>query len=113
MLLSASATAAALTFNFMFIAYSPQNFGVKIRRRLYGKYLSRPCDILPHPLRRATPVESIPMNSSLLATQTGHSHLRRLFLLRCGAILAQFAILILVHRFLSKDFAWLPMLGAG
>jgi len=52
------------------------------------------------------------MNSSLLATQTGHSHLRRLFLLRCGAILAQFAILILVHRFLSKDFAWLPMLGA-
>jgi two-component system sensor histidine kinase RegB len=52
------------------------------------------------------------MNSSLLATQTGHSHLRRLFLLRCGAILAQFATLILVHRFLSTDFAWLPMLGA-
>lgn len=52
------------------------------------------------------------MNSSLLATQTGHSHLRRLFLLRCGAILAQFATLILVHRFLSADFAWLPMLGA-
>ena len=52
------------------------------------------------------------MNSSLLATQTGHSHLRRLFLLRCGAILAQFATLILVHRFLSPDFAWLPMLGA-
>jgi len=52
------------------------------------------------------------MNSSLLATQTGHSHLRRLFLLRCGAILAQVATLILVHRFLSHDFAWLPMLGA-
>lgn len=52
------------------------------------------------------------MNSSLLATQTGHSHLRRLFLLRCGAILAQFATLILVHRFLSTDFAWAPMLGA-
>jgi two-component system, sensor histidine kinase RegB len=52
------------------------------------------------------------MNSSLLATQTGHSHLRRLFLLRCGAILAQFATLILVHRFLSTDFVWLPMLGA-
>jgi two-component system, sensor histidine kinase RegB len=51
------------------------------------------------------------MNSSLLATQTGHSHLRRLFLLRCGAILAQFATLILVHRFLSTDFAWAPMLG--
>jgi len=52
------------------------------------------------------------MNSSLLATQTGHSHLRRLFLLRCGAILAQLTTLILVHRFLSHDFAWLPMLGA-
>ncbi len=52
------------------------------------------------------------MNSSLLATQTGHSHLRRLFLLRCGVILAQLATLILVHRFLSPDFAWLPMLGA-
>lgn len=52
------------------------------------------------------------MNSSLLATQTGHSHLRRLFLLRCGAILAQLATLILVHRFLSIDFAWAPMLGA-
>lgn len=52
------------------------------------------------------------MNSSLLATQTGHSHLRRLFLLRCGAILAQLATLILVHRFLSIDFAWVPMLGA-
>ncbi len=53
------------------------------------------------------------MNSSLLAIQTGHSHLRRLFLLRCGTILAQFATLILVHRFLSPDFAWLPMLGAA
>ena len=52
------------------------------------------------------------MNSSLLATQTGHSHLRRLFLLRCGTILAQFATLILVHRFLSPDFSWKPMLGA-
>jgi two-component system sensor histidine kinase RegB len=52
------------------------------------------------------------MNSSLLATQTGHSHLRRLFLLRCGAILAQFATLILVHRFLSHDFSWNPMLAA-
>ena len=52
------------------------------------------------------------MNSSLLAAQTGHSHLRRLFLLRCGTLLAQFATLILVHRFLSPDFAWKPMLGA-
>ncbi len=52
------------------------------------------------------------MNHSLLATQTGHSHLRRLFLLRCGAILAQCATLLLVHRFLGTEFAWMPMLGA-
>jgi two-component system sensor histidine kinase RegB len=52
------------------------------------------------------------MNSSLLAAQTGHSHLRRLLLLRCGAILAQLTTLILVHRFLSTDFSWLPMLSA-
>ncbi|OGS90210.1 MAG: histidine kinase [Gallionellales bacterium GWA2_60_18] len=52
------------------------------------------------------------MNPSLLAAQTGHSHLRRLFLLRNWAILAQLATLALVHRFLSTDFAWLPMLGA-
>ncbi len=52
------------------------------------------------------------MNSSLLSTQTGHSHLRRLFLLRNWAILAQLATLVLVHRLLSSDFAWTPMLGA-
>lgn len=52
------------------------------------------------------------MHSSLLATQTGHSHLRRLFMLRCMAILAQIATLFLAHRFLSHDFAWSPMLGA-
>lgn len=52
------------------------------------------------------------MNSSLLATQTGLSHLRRLFLLRNWAILAQIVTLILVQRFLSHDFAWPPMLGA-
>ena len=71
-----------------------------------------PCDILPHPVHKATPVELSLMNSSLLATQTGHSHLRRLFLLRCGAILAQCATLILVHRFLNPSFAWTQMLGA-
>ncbi len=52
------------------------------------------------------------MNSSLLSTQTGHSHLRRLFLLRNWAILAQLATLVLVHRLLSPDFTWAPMLGA-
>ena len=52
------------------------------------------------------------MKPLLLSTQTGHSHLRRLFLLRCVAILAQLLTLILVYRLLSHDFAWLPMLGA-
>ncbi|OIR15742.1 sensor histidine kinase RegB [mine drainage metagenome] len=79
---------------------------------LYGKVFAIPCGILPHPLHRTTPVEFRPMNSSLLASQTGHSHLRRLILLRCGAILAQSATLILAHRFLSTDFSWAPMLGA-
>lgn len=51
------------------------------------------------------------MHSSLLAAQTGHSHLRRLMLLRNAAILAQLVTLILVHRFLSADFQWLPMTG--
>ena len=51
------------------------------------------------------------MHASLLATQTGHSHLRRLFLLRNWAILAQLATLLLVHRFLSEAFQWLPMTG--
>lgn len=64
------------------------------------------------PLPHLAPVESRVMNASLLATQTGHSHLRRLFFLRSAAILAQCTTLILVHRFLSQDFAWSPMLGA-
>ncbi len=32
-------------------------------------------------------------------------------MLRSWAVLAQFATLILVHRFLSTDFAWTPMVG--
>ncbi len=51
------------------------------------------------------------MNSSLLVIQTGHSHLRRLFLLRNVAILAQLTTLLLVYRFLSQDFAWTAMLS--
>ena len=51
------------------------------------------------------------MHTSLLASQTGHSHLRRLFMLRNWALLAQLATLILAHRFLSTDFAWGPMLA--
>ncbi|GAB1235644.1 ATP-binding protein [Ferrigenium sp. UT5] len=51
------------------------------------------------------------MHISLLSTQTGHSHLRRLFMLRNWAILAQLATLLLAHRFLSPDFEWSPMIG--
>lgn len=69
------------------------------------------CGILSHPNNGGLPVESFAMNTSLLSTQTGHSHLRRLFMLRNWAILAQFATLILVHRFLSTDFAWAPMIS--
>lgn len=75
----------------------------------------RACSNLRHiaaPLVQSVSGRIRPMNSSLLATQTGHSHLRRLFLLRCGTILAQCATLILIHRFLSTDFAWAPMLGS-
>src|SRR5512139_2964900 len=52
------------------------------------------------------------MNQSLLAAQTGHTHLRRLFWLRNAAIAAQCAALLLVYRFLSRELPWLPMLGA-
>lgn len=51
------------------------------------------------------------MPNSLLASQTGHAHLRRLFLLRNVAILAQLLILFLLYRFMSEDFRWTPMLG--
>ena len=52
------------------------------------------------------------MSSSLLAAQTGHTHLRRMLFLRAAAILAQCVTLILVQRYLSPDFAWAPMFGA-
>lgn len=52
------------------------------------------------------------MNHSLLAAQTGHSHLHRLFWLRNVAIAAQCATLLLAYLFLSHELPWLPMLGA-
>jgi len=52
------------------------------------------------------------MTHSLLAAQTGHTQLRRLFWLRNIAIAAQYATLLLVYEFLSRDLPWLPMLGA-
>jgi two-component system sensor histidine kinase RegB len=52
------------------------------------------------------------MNQSLLAAQTGHTQLRRLFWLRNVAIAAQCVMLLLVYRFLSADLAWAPMLAA-
>jgi len=52
------------------------------------------------------------MNHTLLAAQTGHSHLRRLFWLRNIAIFAQCATLLLAFQFLSRNLPWLPMIGA-
>ncbi len=52
------------------------------------------------------------MNHSLLAAQTGHTHLRRLFWLRNITIAAQCAALLLAYQFLSRDLPWPPMLGA-
>lgn len=51
------------------------------------------------------------MHTSLLSNQTGHSHLKRLVLLRSWTILGQFAALILAHRLVSHDFPWLPMIA--
>ncbi|BBE52238.1 Sensor histidine kinase RegB [Ferriphaselus amnicola] len=51
------------------------------------------------------------MNLSLLADSTGHSHLRRLVILRSIAVLAQIATLALVYRFLDMALTWLPMMA--
>ncbi len=51
------------------------------------------------------------MNSSLLATQTGHAQLQRLIALRAIAVFAQCATLALVRYFLEMELAWLPMLA--
>lgn len=50
------------------------------------------------------------MNPSVSAVQTGHSHLRRLVLLRAIAIGAQGITLALVHQLLGMNLQWLPML---
>jgi two-component system sensor histidine kinase RegB len=50
------------------------------------------------------------MNSSPFTAQTGHSHLRRLVMLRTIAVVAQCATLALVYRFLAMELQWLPML---
>ena len=52
------------------------------------------------------------MNSSPFFAQTGHSHLRRLVMLRAIAVAAQCATLALVYRFLEMKLQWLPMLAA-
>ena len=45
------------------------------------------------------------------AQQTGHSHLRRLVLLRAIAVAAQCATLALAYRFFEMKLQWLPMLA--
>jgi two-component system sensor histidine kinase RegB len=51
------------------------------------------------------------MNSSPFTAQTGHSHLRRLVMLRTIAVVAQCTALALVYRFLAMELQWLPMLA--
>ncbi|MDH4285719.1 MAG: sensor histidine kinase, partial [Gallionellaceae bacterium] len=50
------------------------------------------------------------MHPSVLATQTSHSHLRRLVLLRVIAVAGQCTMLWLAYRF-NMQLAWLPMLA--
>lgn len=50
------------------------------------------------------------MNSSPLASQTGHAQLQRLIALRAIAVFAQCATLVFVHYFLEMNLDWLPML---
>ena len=66
--------------------------------------------VTPSPLSMS--VKWWDMNHSLLSTQTGHTHLRRLFWLRNITIAAQCAILLLVYQFISHQLPWLPMLSA-
>ncbi|MEW6562877.1 MAG: ATP-binding protein [Pseudomonadota bacterium] len=49
--------------------------------------------------------------NSLLAIQTGHSHLSRLVLLRSIAVGGQCATLALAYKLFGMQFDWLPMLG--
>ena len=52
------------------------------------------------------------MNSFPSAIQTGHSHLRRLMLLRAIAIVAQGITLALVYQLLEMNLQWAPMFMA-
>jgi two-component system sensor histidine kinase RegB len=51
------------------------------------------------------------MNQTFQPTQTGHSHLRRLILLRSTTIAGQLTALVLVYQLLDIQFAWLTMLA--
>ncbi len=66
---------------------------------------------MSHPINAAKAVESLAMNISILTAQTGHSHLRRLVLLRVIAVAAQCVTLALVYRFLAMELQWFPMLA--
>ena len=52
------------------------------------------------------------MNSSIPDVQTGHSHLRRLMLLRAIAIVAQCITLAMVYQLLEMNLRWVPMFVA-
>lgn len=66
---------------------------------------------MPHTACTPKALESCTMNQHMLTIQTGHSHLRRIVLLRTIAVAAQCATLALVYRFLEIELEWLPMLA--
>lgn len=51
------------------------------------------------------------MNFSILAAQTGHTHLRRIVLLRAIAVAGQCVTLALAYRFFAMQLQWLPMIA--
>ena len=52
------------------------------------------------------------MNPSSFTAQTGHSHLRRLVMLRSIAVAAQGTTVALAYHFFAIDLQWLPMLAS-
>ncbi len=62
--------------------------------------------------RRAKLTAPAAVTPPALHAQTGHSHLKRLVMLRAIAVAAQCATLALVYRFLAMNLEWLPMIAA-
>ncbi len=86
--------------------------GAFLAGALYAKQICLKMWQIAAPTFSLKPLKWQAMNHSLLAAQTGHTQLRRLFWLRNAAIAAQCVTLVLAYQFLSHDLAWAPLLGA-